>query len=76
MIVNTVKQQNRKFVATEPISQTGQRGEQQVWDAVCDAFAQRDCFAYWRYPIFSKTGAFRKEPDILIVDANLGLIVI
>lgn len=42
MIVNTITQQNRKFVATEPISQTGQRGEQQVWDAVCDAFAQRD----------------------------------
>jgi superfamily I DNA and RNA helicase len=32
--------------------------------------------AYWRYPIFSKVGEHRKEPDILIVDRELGLIII
>ncbi len=50
--------------------------EQRVWDAVCEAFADRDCIAYWRYPIFSSSGDFRKEPDILIVDFELGLIII
>ncbi len=30
----------------------------------------------WRYPIFSKVGKLRKEPDILIADSELGLIVI
>ena len=50
--------------------------EQRVWDSVCEAFADRDCIAYWRYPIFSSSGDFRKEPDILIVDFELGLIII
>lgn len=66
----------QKFITTEVFSQSGELGERQVWETVCHTFAQRHCIAYWRYPIFSKTGAFRKEPDILIVDAEFGLIVI
>ncbi|MBE9167081.1 pentapeptide repeat-containing protein [Pleurocapsales cyanobacterium LEGE 06147] len=54
----------------------GEAGEQLVWEAVQTAFANRKCLAYWRYPIFSPAGKFRKEPDILIADYNLGLIVI
>jgi superfamily I DNA and RNA helicase len=67
---------NRKFITTEPLSKSGEVGEQQVWDAVRGAFADRDCIGYWRYPIFSKVGKSRKEPDILIADSCLGLIVI
>lgn len=70
------KSQERKFIATEPLFLAGEQAEYQVWTAICQSFAQRDCIAYWRYPIFSKLGRFRKEPDILIVDAELGLIII
>ena len=63
-----------KFITTEPFGKYGEAGEQQVWDAVREAFADRACIGYWRYPVF--TGEGRKEPDILIADAELGLIVI
>ncbi|MEQ9372199.1 MAG: pentapeptide repeat-containing protein [Coleofasciculus chthonoplastes F3-SA18-01] len=65
-----------KFITTEPLGKGGEGGEQKVWDAVQKAFRDRTCIGYWRYPIFSKVGKSRKEPDILIVDAQLGLIVI
>lgn len=66
----------QKFIATEPLGKSGESAEQRVWDAVRLAFADRDCVAYWRYPIFSKVGESRKEPDILIVDWQLGLTII
>jgi len=47
-----------------------------VWNAVRNAFRDRECIAYWRYPIFCKCGESRKEPDIFIVDRELGLITI
>ena len=65
-----------KFIATEPLGMSGEAGEKQVWDVICETFASRNCLGYWRYPIFSPSGRFRKEPDILIADADLGLIVI
>jgi hypothetical protein len=66
----------RKFITTEPLGKSGEGGEQLVWDAIREVFADRDCIGYWRYPIFSKVGKSRKEPDILIADSSLGLIVI
>ena len=68
--------QGRKFITTEPLGESGEAGEQKVWDATRNTFAERDCIGYWRYPIFSRVGEMRKEPDILIVDRELGLIVI
>ncbi|NER95142.1 MAG: ATP-binding domain-containing protein [Symploca sp. SIO1B1] len=68
--------QSRKFITTEPIGKGGEAAEQLVWEAVNRAFTPRECLGYWRYPIFSKVGKYRKEPDILIADAQLGLIVI
>ena len=65
-----------KFITTEPLSKSGERGERKVWEAVKLAFADRNCIAYWRYPIFSRVGKTRKEADILIADVELGLIVI
>ncbi len=64
------------FIATEPLQTKGETGERLVWEAVQTAFANRKCLAYWRYPIFSPAGNFRKEPDILIADYHLGLIII
>lgn len=68
--------QSRKFITTEPLSKSGEAGEQKVWNAIRKVFADRDCIGYWRYPIFSKVGKSRKEPDILIADSSIGLIVI
>lgn len=65
-----------QFITTEPLEKSGEIGEHKAWDAIRDAFAHRECLGYWRYPIFSKVGKFRKEPDILIADSELGLIII
>ena len=73
---STRPERNRKFITTEPLHNSGEGGEQQVWDVIRDVFADRNCLGYWRYPIFSKVGKSRKEPDILIADQQLGLIVI
>ena len=72
----TRSERDRKFITTEPLHHSGEGGEQQVWDVIRDVFASRNCLGYWRYPIFSKVGKSRKEPDILIADSELGLIVI
>ncbi|MBD2578056.1 pentapeptide repeat-containing protein [Oscillatoria sp. FACHB-1406] len=65
-----------KFIATEPLDKVGEAGERAVWEAVQGAFCDRECLAYWRYPIFSQRGKYRKEPDILIVDREWGAIII
>ncbi|MGK7944277.1 MAG: pentapeptide repeat-containing protein, partial [Microcystaceae cyanobacterium] len=36
----------------------------------------RQCIGYWRYPIFDQLGKGRKEPDILILDQEWGIIII
>lgn len=71
-----IDEKGRKFIETEPIGKDGEHCEQKVWDACKKAFAERECIGYWRYPIFSRTGESRKEPDILIVDRELGIVVI
>jgi superfamily I DNA and RNA helicase len=75
-MVITRPERNCKFITTEPLHNCGEGGEQQVWDVIRDVFASRNCLGYWRYPIFSKVGKSRKEPDILIADQQLGLIVL
>lgn len=65
----------RRFIETEPVGIYGEAGEEKVWGAFKKSFSGRICLGYWRYPIFSKTGDSRKEPDILMVDRELGLVV-
>lgn len=64
------------FITTEPLEARGEGGEKVVWEAIQSIFSHRKCLGYWRYPIFSKAGKFRKEPDILIIDLELGIIII
>ncbi|HAC62196.1 MAG TPA: DNA/RNA helicase, partial [Cyanothece sp. UBA12306] len=64
------------FITTEPLNRSGEAGEKLVWEAIQRTFYHQECLGYWRYPIFSGKGKFRKEPDILIVDRQLGLIII
>lgn len=65
-----------QFITTEVLNIPGEKTEQLVWRQVQKAFRERNCVAYWRYPIFSQQGKHRREPDILIADQELGLIVI
>lgn len=71
-----INEQGRKFIETEPIGKNGEHCEQKVWDACKKAFADRECIGYWKYPIFSKTGESRREPDTLIVDREIGIVII
>ncbi|MCC0178993.1 pentapeptide repeat-containing protein [Waterburya agarophytonicola K14] len=64
------------FIVTETFGDRGEGGEKLVWDSVKVAFSARNCLGYWRYPIFSQSGKFRKETDVLIADRFLGLMVI
>ena len=50
--------------------------EKKVWDCVKNFFSDRICIAYWRYPVFSKIGETRKEPDVFILDKELGAVII
>ena len=65
-----------RFIATEPFDIPGREAERRVWDSVRAAFGKEDCLGYWRYPIFSKRGEARKEPDVLLASPSLGLVVI
>ena len=73
-----VKENTRKskFITTESLNLQGETGEKIVWQAIKNAFKDKECLAYWRYPIFSFINKNRKEPDILIADLELGLIII
>ncbi|GGJ65500.1 ATP-binding domain-containing protein [Deinococcus aquiradiocola] len=62
------------FIQTEEFKFAGEQGEQRVFEAVKTAFQNRDAVAWWRYPLVSDTTV--REPDILILDAELGVIVI
>src|SRR5690554_1473132 len=68
------KDNRRKFITTSSIgnNETGNV----VWDSVKSSFRANRCVAYWRYPLFKKRGDQQKEPDILILDKELGVIVI
>lgn len=68
-----------RFITTEAIApQDNDLGYQKVWDAVRAAFSssRESSIGYWRYPLFLQVGDRRKEPDILIVDQQWGIIVI
>ncbi|MFW6287927.1 MAG: DUF4145 domain-containing protein, partial [bacterium] len=64
-----------KFITTENIDSEFEINNK-VWDSIRKSFSGRECVAYWRYPIFSKRGEDRREPDILIADKETGLIVL
>ena len=68
--------QGRKFITTEPLIADTQAEANQVWQAIRSTFAEQNCIGYWRYPLFSKVGEIAREPDILIADQELGVIVI
>ena len=62
-----------EFIQTEEFGFAGEQGEKTVWEAVKNAFADREAVAFWRYPVIEDAV---REPDILILDAELGIVVI
>lgn len=63
------------FIATGEQARKGYRAEKIVWEAIKQAFRDRESVSYLHYPIFgSRFG--RKEPDILIFDRKFGVIII
>ncbi len=64
------------FINTDPLGKAGEFSELTVWEKVKEAFAKRKCLGYLKYPIFSKLGQHRKEPDIMMADKEFGIIVI
>lgn len=63
-----------QFITTEVNPTEVNQAEYIVWRRVETAWQNRNCLAYWRYPIF--TAKSRREPDILIADLSLGLVII
>ncbi|MBD1906459.1 ATP-binding domain-containing protein [Trichocoleus sp. FACHB-832] len=77
MVVGTENQSSEwKFIETEPLGLKGEAGEQRVWDRLRQTFRQGEGVVLWSYNTFKKDQQFRKEPDILIVSRELGLIII
>lgn len=63
-----------EFIQTEGFNFAGERGELQVFEAVKAAFQGREALGWWRYPLI--TGKTVREPDILLIDPELGVIII
>lgn len=65
-----------RFIETEAVERSGQEAELEVWRSIKSAFKQRECFSFWRFPVFVRGKGARKEPDILLVDRQLGLVIL
>lgn len=64
------------FIQGDNFDRVGGKGEEIVWNRVKEALSKRNILGYSRYPLFSNIGEKRKEPDILLLDKELGIIVI
>ena len=64
------------FIQGDNFDRVGGKWEEIVWNRVKEGLAQRNILGYSRYPLFSSIGEKRKEPDILLLDKELGIIII
>lgn len=64
------------FIQGDDFDRPGGKAEEKVWQKVKEAFTGREVLGYSRYPLFSRIGEKRKEPDILLLDKEIGVIVI
>lgn len=63
-----------EFIVTEAFGGPGETGEARVFEAVKAAYSGDDALGFWRYPLVTQETV--REPDILIADPELGLVVI
>ncbi|MEG2789905.1 MAG: NERD domain-containing protein [Romboutsia sp.] len=52
------------------------KSETVVWNKIKEKLVGRDIICYFRYPLYSSIGENKKEPDILLLDKELGIIII
>lgn len=63
-----------EFIATEGFGGPGEAGEARIFEAVKAAYAGEEALGFWRYPLVTRQTV--REPDILVADPELGLVVI
>lgn len=63
-----------EFIVTEAFGGPGEAGEARVFEAVKAAYAGDEALGFWKYPLVTRETV--REPDILIADPELGLIVL
>jgi superfamily I DNA and RNA helicase len=63
-----------EFIVTEAFGGPGEAGEARVFEAVKAAYAGDEALGFWRYPLVTQETV--REPDILVADPELGLVVI
>lgn len=64
------------FIQGDNFERIGGQAEEKVWKRIKEALNKRDILGYSRYPLFLEVGQRRKEPDILLLDKELGIIII
>lgn len=52
------------------------KSETVVWNKIKEKLVGRDIICYFRYPLYSSIGENKKEPYILLLDKELGIIII
>ncbi|MGL4742453.1 MAG: DEAD/DEAH box helicase [Sarcina sp.] len=65
-----------EFIQGDDFNRIGGSAEEVVWNSLKTSFSGRDVLAYSRYPLFRELGQRRKEPDIILLDKELGFYVI
>lgn len=65
-----------EFIQIDNFNRIGGQYEEIVWNSLKNSFSKRDVLAYSRYPLFMNIGQKRKEPDIIILDKELGFYII
>lgn len=64
------------FIPGDNFDRAGGEAEEVVWEKVKSAFGGRDVLGYSRYPLFQNDGGRRKEPDLILVDTEIGFVVV
>ncbi|MGL5822378.1 MAG: DEAD/DEAH box helicase [Sarcina sp.] len=65
-----------EFIQGDDFNRSGGIYEEIIWNSLKVSFSGRDVLAYSRYPLFREIGQRRKEPDIILLDKELGFYVI
>ncbi|HAX72627.1 MAG TPA: DNA/RNA helicase, partial [Firmicutes bacterium] len=63
------------FVPGDNFENAGGKAEEIVWKRVKEAFNARNVLGYSKYPFYKSMGGKRREPDIILLDQNEGLVV-
>ena len=64
------------FIQGDDFDRPGGDAEEMVWKSIKSTLSKRETLGYSRYPLFSGEGGKKKEPDILLLDKELGVITI